>query len=347
MPGGIKRSRGLLIAVAGVVAMVVIVVAIAAGLHFSHIPMRSYARTWELTELNHAAEVRLIVVGDTGSGDENQRAVAAAMERKCVEVKPDAVILLGDNFYMDGVGDVQDVQWQSKFSEMYGQPCLSVTPFAAVLGNHDYHLNPQAQIDYSQLATEAKGATGAAGSGTGRWIMPGRSFVIRAPGIMNIAMIDSNFPDRCFLGICSLDRVLQDLSRQPAPWTIVAGHHPLFSGGKYRSMKMLRRYFVGNFYCDADASMYWSGHDHNLQLLLGQDGNLPCTVNQLIAGGGGASLYPAKLLPGQSEFAATKHGFAVARVRAESIHIQFVGVDGTADSAVAEAPLHEFNLRKD
>jgi hypothetical protein len=93
--------------------------------------------------------------------------------------------------------------------------------------------------------------------------------------------------------------------------------------------------------------MYWTGHDHNLQLLRGQDGNLPCAVNQLIAGGGGASLYPAEILPGQSEFAATKHGFAVARVRAESIHIQIFGVAGAADSAVAEAPLHEFNLNKE
>jgi tartrate-resistant acid phosphatase type 5 len=325
-----KGSWGLLIAVAGVVA---IGVSIFAGLYFSRIPMRSYDRTWELLTLNHPAEVRLIVVGDSGSGDENQRFVAAAMERKCADEKPDAVILLGDNFYVDGVADVQDSQWRTKFSEMYRQPCLSSTPFAAVLGNHDYHQNPQAQVDYTKVAS-------------GKWIMPGRSFVIRAPGVLNIAMIDSNFPDRCYLGICSLDKVLQDLSQQPASWTIVAGHHPLFSGGKYRRMKMLPGYFVSNFYCDAGASMYWSGHDHNLQLLRGQDGNLPCAVNQLIAGGGGASLYPAEMLPGQTEFAATKHGFAVARIRAETINMQFFGVDGATDSAVADLPLHEFTLTK-
>lgn len=335
----VSPLRGLVFAVLGAV---VLVLAGAAGLYFSNVPLRGYARTWDLTELHHPGEVRLLVVGDTGSGDDNQRAVAAAMERKCVEEKPDAVILLGDNFYMDGVADVQDGQWQSKFSEIYGQPCLSVTPFAAVLGNHDYKGNPQAQIDYTQVATSVDARVERL-----KWIMPARAFVIRSPGILNIAMIDSNFPDRCFMGFCSLDRVLEDLVQQSTPWTIVAGHHPLFSGGKYRTMKMLRRYFVGNFYCDAGASMYWAGHDHNLQLLSGNDGDLPCAVNQLIAGGGGASLYPAEILPGQSEFAATKHGFAVARVRADSFQIQIFGVDGTADSAAAEAPLHEFNLRKE
>lgn len=329
MPGKRAAVRGLVFALLGVL---VLVVAGATALYFSRVPLRGYARTWDL-KIRHPGEVRLLVVGDTGSGDDNQRAVAAAMEQRCLIEQPDAVVLLGDNFYMNGVQDVQDAQWQSKFSEIYGQPCLSATPFAAVLGNHDYHGNPQAQVDYSRTSA-------------GRWIMPARAFVLRAPGILNIAMIDSNFPDRCFFEFCSLDRVLVDLVQQPAPWTLVAGHHPLFSGGKYRKMKPFRRQLVGGVYCAAGASMYWSGHDHNLQFLHGQDGDLPCDVNQLIIGGGGAALYPAQFLPGQSEFAQSMHGFAFARIRADSLHMDVYGVQGPSDGLGNQTPLHSMTLTK-
>ena len=48
------------------------------------------------------------------------------------------VVLLGDNFYEDGVASVDDPQWQTKFEDPYANIDL---PFYAVLGNHD-HMPP-------------------------------------------------------------------------------------------------------------------------------------------------------------------------------------------------------------
>ena len=95
-----------------------------------------------------SGQVRLLVVGDTGTGNENQMAVAAAMEQLCRQgPPPDGVLMLGDNFYQAGVSGDDDHQWQDKFLKPYGSPCLAGLTFWAVAGNHDYKGNVQAQLD--------------------------------------------------------------------------------------------------------------------------------------------------------------------------------------------------------
>src|SRR5262245_23387395 len=85
------------------------------------------------------AQVHLLAIGDWGADTPAQRAVASAMKSYVVEnhIQLDAVLLLGDNFYVDLTGGVKDRRWQKLFEEMYDPKTLSM-PFYAVLGNHDY-----------------------------------------------------------------------------------------------------------------------------------------------------------------------------------------------------------------
>jgi len=64
--------------------------------------------------------VSFIAVGDTGMGNADQAAVANAMRGTLEAAGTDFVVLLGDNFYPSGVTSILDVQWKTKFEDMYG-----------------------------------------------------------------------------------------------------------------------------------------------------------------------------------------------------------------------------------
>ena len=87
-----------------------------------------------------------IFVGDTGSGNDDQRKVAKSMVKLISKNPIKSVIIVGDNIYPDGCNDVHDLQFNTKFRDIYQNIDL---PFYLCLGNHDYHTNPQSQIDYT------------------------------------------------------------------------------------------------------------------------------------------------------------------------------------------------------
>ena len=68
----------------------------------------------------------LITVGDTGRGNEDQFEVANGMAKVCQESGCDLVLLLGDNFYLDGVNLTEDPQLKTKFEKVYQLTNLSL-----------------------------------------------------------------------------------------------------------------------------------------------------------------------------------------------------------------------------
>src|SRR4051794_19915074 len=84
-------------------------------------------------EPSDAGIVRFIALGDTGKGNPGQYQVGAAMGTHCATFGCDFVVLLGDNFYPNGVGSTDDPQWETAFKKPY--ETVNV-PFYAVLGNH-------------------------------------------------------------------------------------------------------------------------------------------------------------------------------------------------------------------
>merc|ERR1712146_278684 len=93
--------------------------------------------------------------GDWGSGNDIQHKVANVMNDESDKRKPGYVLALGDNFYENGVLGVSDPQWKRKYCNIYTAEGLNV-PFYALLGNHDHHWNPQAQIDYYKKQKDPK-----------------------------------------------------------------------------------------------------------------------------------------------------------------------------------------------
>jgi tartrate-resistant acid phosphatase type 5 len=265
-------------------------------------------------KLEDSREVRLLFVGDTGTGNSNQRAVAQLLEDLCNTVQPAGVVLLGDNFYQVGVTSVRDPLWQERFEDIYSGECLKKINFYSILGNHDHRTSPNAQIEYSEEVST-------------RWVMPARYYMLRFGDILEIGALDTSVPDRCGLAsLCSLDWVTERLKKSSTAWKILIGHHPILSGGKYKTLSWFRRLVLPEVYCRSGASAYISGHDHSLQHLHGRPSGASCEIEQFVSGAGGADLYPADVIADRTLYAESAHGVLLGRFTPHEQRYEFFKV---------------------
>ncbi len=252
-------------------------------------------------------KLRVFVIGDSGHGNESQRQVADAMEKRCREAEPDALLFLGDNFYQKGVDSLDDPQWEKKMFGMYGGACLSQIPIFPVLGNHDYKGNANVQI----LKTEK----------TPRWKMPHRFYRVDFGEIVRVIAFDSNVPDMCFIDyFCTVDFLKSNLLLPGPKWKIVMAHHPLTSGSakgfNYRG-GWLGKFMLPQVCGEAD--LWLSGHSHHLEhrKLKG------CETQFFVSGGGGAPLYDIKEDDPDSQFIAKSFGFLELLIGDRQLVYQF------------------------
>ena len=94
--------------------------------------------------------MRFLVMGDWGTGASGQASVARSMARTADRNGCDYIISTGDNIYPKGVASADDPQWKRKFEDIYAGQGLK-QPVFPTLGNHDYGLDPDAQIAYAKI----------------------------------------------------------------------------------------------------------------------------------------------------------------------------------------------------
>uniref|UniRef100_B0SVS7 acid phosphatase n=1 Tax=Caulobacter sp. (strain K31) TaxID=366602 RepID=B0SVS7_CAUSK len=214
--------------------------------------------------------INFVAVGDWGrKGQRSQRVVAEAMGAAAAEIGSRFVLSAGDNFYPAGVRSVVDPHWRRSFEDVYTAPALQ-TPWYAALGNHDYRGVAQAQVDYTRLSA--------------RWRMPNRYYKVSGEALganlLDLFVIDT--PPLVDRG--NYDEMLQQLAhghleahdgdrqiawledelrRSTAPWKIVVGHHPIYSGDHGDSAELVAQ--VAPLLEAHGVQVYINGHDHNLQ----------------------------------------------------------------------------------
>lgn len=262
----------------------------------------------------------LLILGDWGrESAPRQRDVAAQMEIAAAETPCVGVVAVGDNFYEDGVVSVDDPKWNALFETMYTGPHLRPLPWYAALGNHDYGGAPQAQVDYSAKSD--------------RWRMPARYYKISEAQLglpdTELFVLDTNplvaenydGDGEMAKNVRTQDAQAQlawlerELAASQAKYKLVAGHHPIHSGGSLhgdtpdliRTLKpVLRRYGV---------MAYLAGHDHDLQHIV-RDG-LHC-----VDSGAGCEARPVSAING-TQFCAAKPGFALLTLTQTGLELQF------------------------
>jgi hypothetical protein len=242
----------------------------------------------------------LLAVGDTGAppddseGYETQLAVAAAMAASDRARPVRAMVLLGDNFYPDGlvreelVARIRAnlVRPYCRFLALAGPRASEVSdacvppasrrnplPLFALLGNHDYH-SPESPALQRAVPRHF----------FANWLMPsGAAAVYELDAGVSLVLFDS---DPVFEGAGAAP-LAEALRTSRGPWRILAAHHPIANRdrGSERERHARYRRVVLEAVSAAGVPVHLAlaGHEHNLQLLAMPP---PAPALHAIAGGG-------------------------------------------------------------
>jgi tartrate-resistant acid phosphatase type 5 len=228
----------------------------------------SQLRTWpEKTE-----KLRFFVIGDFGSGDEAQRAVAQAMTKEFQRLSGDNpvrfVITTGDNIYgtlnfllrFNNTGD-RDSHWETRFFRPY-ESVLARIPFYPSLGNHDGN-ETESRGDLAQYLDNFFFPPPHA---------PARYYRFSFGGFADFFALDSSTnseqgpPRPGYSKDGEQYKWLQtNLSQSQVPWKITYIHHPPYNAGPRHPaaanelshfIELMKRHGV---------KVSFSGHEHNFQ----------------------------------------------------------------------------------
>jgi tartrate-resistant acid phosphatase type 5 len=292
--------------------------------------------------------LNFLAVGDWGrEGNAHQRDVAIRMAESAKELNVRFVISVGDNFYEDGVTGVDDPAWEKSFETVYDAPSLQV-PWWVALGNHDYHGNAQAQLDYSAKSK--------------RWQLPARWYAHREKAPDGAAveffftdtspMLSQYYTDGAVkvkvgdqkknvpVQLAWLDGAL---GASKADWKIVIGHHPVYSGkltgnANMRASDKAERVNGGqpDLIANLDpilqrhkVQLYLNGHDHDLAHNHRGETHFVCT--------GAGSQMSDYCDMGGSDFCSLRSGFVACAVNRSRLRVAYRDYAG-AELKVVDIP---------
>lgn len=187
------------------------------------------------------------VMGDTGSGDEAQRAVAQQMVKQR-QLKPfEFVIMLGDNIYEKG----EKEKIGSHFEEPYKELLDAGVKFYASLGNHDIIKGLEFQTNYKNFN------------------MGGRRYYNFGKGddLLEFFALDTNELDSAQLGW--LD---QSLKASTARWKIAFCHHSIYSSARMHRPYVKLREQLEPLYVKYGVNAVFAGHSHCYERVKPQKG---------------------------------------------------------------------------
>jgi hypothetical protein len=271
-------------------------------------------------------ELRLLALGDWGIDSPARAQVGDAMARFASQPgrRPDAVLLLGDNFYVKLTG-IADPQIQTFFEKTYDPAKLSV-PFYAVMGNHDYsNKDVNIEMEYAR-------------SRDTRLKIPARWYRLELPvekPLVTMLMLDSDAPNLMSRQDWDTENkwLASELQKPHAPWLICCAHHDIFGNGNHGDNGVLMTTW-GPLFKQAHVDFYVCGHEHTLQHL-----EIPkWPVSFVVAGGGGAGNKPM-LRDNRGPFSRSTHGFAAFRFTPDMAMVQLIDADG--------AVVHEFTRSRE
>jgi len=248
---------------------------------------------------------RLFALGDTGSGNANQKAVASAMYRQQMSYVPKeakaacaskescqtpggicAVLHMGDVIYPSGEATVNG---DRLFSDIYAPLTKMGIPFYLTLGNHDMKTSDGQEV-------------------MAKFNVPDQGYYFKQMGLVDVFAINTssfNMTQQLWLK--------QALMSSKAKWKIVYGHHPLYSTGAhgYDADIVQLRSALEPILINYNADVYLAGHDHNYERFgyaNQDDSSKTLPYLHIVSGGGGAFLRNTRKMPAaNASFPSTAH----------------------------------------
>jgi tartrate-resistant acid phosphatase type 5 len=244
--------------------------------------------------------VRFAVIGDYGSGSQDEADVAALIKGW----NPDFIITTGDNNYPDGSAETIDENVGKFFHEYiapykgsYGEGGPE-NRFFPSLGNHDWNsLGAQPYLDYFTL--------------------PGNErYYDFTRGAVHFYAIDSDSREPDGVGMTSkqADWLQTQLALSASSWDIVYFHHASYSSGLHGNVDWMQWPFA-----EWGAEVVFSGHDHTYERV-SRDG-----ITYIVNGLGGMSRYSfLRVVEGSQVRYNRDYGTMLVEASENAIHFQFI-----------------------
>ncbi|HYG10111.1 MAG TPA: metallophosphoesterase [Pyrinomonadaceae bacterium] len=245
--------------------------------------------------------VRFLVIGDTGTGTQQQQELADVMLRYRQAFPYEFVLMLGDNMY----GGEKPADFKLKFENVYKQLLDDKVTFYATLGNHD----ESNQRFYEQFN------------------MKGEEFYRFKRGNVAFYSLNSNYMDKR-----QVKWLEEELAKDDSDWKIMFMHHPPYSsGGKHGSSSDLRK-VVEPIFLKYGVNAVFAGHEHFYERVKPQKG-----IYYFISGAGG-KLRKGDVKKGSPLTAKafdTDMSFMLIEVAGDELHFQVISrTSATVDSGV-------------
>lgn len=265
--------------------------------------LQASATAPKLTLPLREGSVRLLAIGDTGTGSKEQNELAKVMTNYRRVFPYEFVLMMGDNMY--GAEKAQD--FKVKFEDVY-QPILDEgVKFYATLGNHD---------ESNQRFYE-------------KFNMNGEEYLRFTKGEVAFYNLNSNYMDKR-----QIKWIEEQLAKDDSKWKIAFLHHPPYSsGGKHGSSTDIRD-ILEPMFIKYGVDVVLAGHEHFYERLKPQKG-----IYYFITGAGG-KLRPGDVKKGSplTEVAFDRDlSFMLIEITKDEMHFQVIARDGaTVDSGMIQ-----------
>lgn len=204
-----------------------------------------------LTLPNKKDDVRFLVMGDTGTGSDQQHQLAQLMLRYRQTFPFEFVLMLGDNMY----GAEKAVDYKQKFEDVYRPLIDQKVKFYAALGNHD---------DSNQRFYQF-------------FNMEGQEYYHFTKDNVSFYSLNSNYMDKK-----QLDWFTRKLATDTATWKIAFFHHPPYSSGGAHGSDTKLREIIEPIFIKNGVNVVFAGHEHFYERIKPQKG-----IYYFISGSGG------------------------------------------------------------
>ncbi len=288
-------------------------------------PASDLPPTQPVVPFDGSGPLRFLIIGDQGTGDASQQAVADAMERVCARMGCDFVMANGDNIYEVGAVTAYDPAFEDRFEIPY--QALDI-PFYLTLGNHDNGLtgdltvlgDSQVQYHYRDDRTSDK------------WHMPARFYAQRFGDVLEIFSLDTDTIDSSLdfvnteltAGDVQQRWIREAIEASNATWKISFGHYNYISNGNYGDGEPAFKAAVENSICDR-VQFHVQGHDHDLQWLQPVDS---CGRTEILVSGAAGQFRPDNDRGFAEHFSTGGTlGFAWVEIKGETFRLQFLNAD--------------------
>ncbi|HEY1792074.1 MAG TPA: metallophosphoesterase [Opitutaceae bacterium] len=246
--------------------------------------------------------VRLVGMGDFGTGSGGQRSVAAAIARMAQARPFDFGLTFGDNFYPSGMTGTDDPRWRDWWEALYGP--LGIT-FYPSLGNHEWYSDDGAAAEIAYRSPT--------------WRFPAPYYTFTAGPAQFFAVDTTEISEE---EVAWLDKAI---AASTSKWKVVYGHHPIFAPERDAKSGDYMRYMQARLWplLKGRVDAYLCGHQHAMAHMEPRDG-----VHFFMSGGGGAPLGRVAAHDPQALFAKSRFGFLTLEADAASLRIAIYDTDG-------------------